>query len=301
MENLQSPIALGRWLRKVFQEGLAVDSQVEAYMASTFGTTDLQAVLATADSSEIDSLMELLFYPDAELQTRYEATWGHAIFNAGDPAQVVACLENEPVTAALLFPGRSRPFTLHVPPFALTGFVQRLNIAWQPPADIEKYLEKTLPPDQRLRVRVHLRNTQLHWSGERIDLVCLFLEKLPADDPAFYQGLAFILRTLWALEPGVSFFDFFIGQKYEHFQMLCNAEAFERRRQAANMEILMLQGDRAAYGDIEDIKARMRLIDTLCNAMFGRTRFFSQPAEHHITLDDNKGDDLLDSVFKTLI
>lgn len=301
MESNQASFALGEWLRKILQSGLPIDAHVETYMASTFGTTDLDAILAAADSSEIDSLMELLFYPDTNFQIRFEKRWGRVRFGPDAPPRVSACLAHPPVEAALYFPTQAGPVILQVPADVLIGFVQRLNITWQPPAVIDERLERSVPGDNAPEVRVRLRNARVRWTAERTGLLCLYLEKMPAAHPEFFAGLDLLLNMLWAVGPGADPYDFLIGQKQTRFQALCKAEDFERRRLAANMEILMLQGERAAYGDMDLIKRQMRLIDSICNALFGRTEYFAQPAEDRIQVDSRRRENVMDLVLKTLM
>jgi hypothetical protein len=148
---------------------------------------------------------------------------------------------------------------------------------------------------------VRLRNARVRWTEERTGLLCLYLEKTPAAHPGFFAALDLLLNLIWALEPGIDPYDFLIGQKQTRFQALCKAEDFERRRLAANMEILMLQGERAAYGDMDLIKRQMRLIDTMCNALFGRTEYFAQPAEDRIQVDSHRRGNVMDIVLKALM
>ncbi len=69
----QAPIQrtdLVPWIRSVFREGLVLTDDVARYMDSTFATQDLGAVLTNAAGSETGPLLELLCFPDRELQTR---------------------------------------------------------------------------------------------------------------------------------------------------------------------------------------------------------------------------------------
>jgi hypothetical protein len=43
------------------------------------------------------------------------------------------------------------------------------------------------------------------------------------------------------------------------------------------MEIMMLQGNRAAHGSISQWRLKMQHIDRICQVVFGRTQFFQQP------------------------
>jgi hypothetical protein len=50
------------------------------------------------------------------------------------------------------------------------------------------------------------------------------------------------------------------------------------------MEIMMLQGNRAAHGSISQWRRQMQQVDRICQALFGRTRFFQQPDAQSVNI-----------------
>jgi hypothetical protein len=300
MEHSPNSLRLSRWLRRKLQNGIHVDSSATAYMDSTFGTTDLPAILNTADSSETDSLLELLFFPDPALQADYEKQWGDAVFDSDDQIRVIEDLQASPPTISLTLADPEKTVRLEIPPYALDGMIRRLKITWQTPPAIDQTLKQILPDHLCLPVRVRLRNTEIQWSQKHIDLVILYLEKTSAEDRHFFEELDYLLELLGELMPDIAPFDFLTAKKQGLFDAWCKAETFERKRLSANMEILMLQGERAAYGDIRQIKHQIRLIDALCITLFGRTQYFAGPGEDCIWVESKQPDQILERVFKTL-
>lgn len=292
--------ALIQWIQGVFQEGLVLSDDVVHFMEATFGTRELDAVLSETGDSEIDSLLELLCYPDRQLQLRFESRWGHFAFTANDLAAVVNLLGATALRTRIISPAGTLLATVDMPSFALEAFVQRLKITWQPPSQLARALERHHPDERGLAVRVHLRNARLAWHADQIRLMGLYLSKMPAESEHFENGLTFLISILSELAPGSDGYDFLIAKKFSYFQSLCRAEDFERKRLSSNMEIMILQGARSAHGSIEEWRRGMRRVDLICEALYGRTQFFQQPGEHCLDVETTDTDRQIQDVMRLL-
>ena len=292
--NLQE--ALGQWLRRQLEEGIGVTEEVLDYLESTFGTRDLEAVLADDDSGEVDSLLELLFYPDISFQMAFEAKWGQKTISENDTDAVADTLCAVPPTARLRPPYTGTTLSLQVPDFACRAFVQRLRMCRKLHPDLAAILDNRPEDDDSLLTRVQLRNARLEWRDHRVDLMAQFLTRMPAQTKTFSDDLDFLVNILPEMAAGDDAYTFLTGKKFFYFKSLCSAEDFERKRSASNMEIMMLSGVRSAHGNIEEWRQLMRRVDRICQALFGRTEFFQQPDSQTIDLQDGK--DLEDVVHK---
>jgi len=286
MNDLALPTALTQWIRGVFRKGLFLTDDIARFMESAFGTQDLSAVLAQTQDSEIDSLLELLCYPDTDLQIQFESRWGQYPFTTNDLTAVVTLLGETGLRTRILSHAGTLLAFIDMPPFALEAFVQRLNITWQPPSELSSALAQHHPDNRGLAIRVHLRNARLLWHEDQIHLMALYLDKMPPESEQFETCLTFLISILPELLPGSDGFDFLVAKKFFYFQSLCRAEDFERKRQSSNMEIMILQGARAAHGSINEWQRNMRQIDLICQSLFGRTQFFQQPGEHCLDIEN---------------
>lgn len=278
--------ALSRWITGELEDGIGLTDDVLNYLDATFGTEDLSSVLADADDSEVDSLLELIFYPDVTLQLRYEARWGREIFTENDRETVMALLCAAPVVAGITLPGTQQKISIPVPTFASRSFVQRMNICWQPPAELAQAIEKHCTEDDGLMTRVQLRNARLNWHEAQISLMNRYLSLLPTEYETFASDLDFLISILSELTCGGDSYTFLIDKKFFYFQSLCSAEDYERKRMSSNMEIMMMSGARSAHGSIDQWRQFMRRIDRICQALFGRTQFFQQPDSHCVDLQN---------------
>ena len=292
--------ALAEWLQEIWREGLVLTDEVARFMDATFGSDDLATVLAESDDGEIDSLIELLCYPGKNIQIRYETRWGDQCFNPDDLSAVVAELSAADLKATVLSPSGSHLCSIELPTFALEAFVRRLNITWIPPQRLAEAVKRHHAGRRGMDIRVRLRNARICWDDNQTGFMELFLSKLPGEGDAFDACLDLLLSILWELKPGTAPHDFLIAKKFFYFKSLCRAEDFERKRLASNMETLMLQGARAAHGSIELWRHNMRLIDLICQALYGRTHFFQQPGDHCVDLTDMRDSRQIEDVIRLL-
>jgi hypothetical protein len=268
---------LADWVRATLGRGIHLDAALLACLESTFGTPDPGVLLADMQAGEAASFLELIFSPDRAVCHAYEVRWGRQPF----PPAAVQTLEEimvaAPVPSALHMPDGNEPLGLEVPDFALRSFVRRLNIAWQPPGALERVLDTHLDDDLRPTVRALLRHVRLPWFEHQVSLLDLFFSKgMPATDD-FESDLPFFCGLLDEYAPDQAPFDFLMAKKRFYFQALCKAQAFEQRLRSGAMELLMLQGARAAYGDIEQWRAWMRQVDRISMVLFAETRYFQEP------------------------
>lgn len=279
--------SLALWLKNQLESGLSVGDDVLDFMEATIGIHQLEDIWSCAGNSETDSLMELIFYPDRNFQTRFETRWGHVAFSSADQRAVIAQLTATPLTAVLLPPGNAVPWRCTVPDFALEAFVQRLNISWQPAPELDQVLQRHLAQEQRIAARVLLRHAPMTWHNYHVRLAVHFIRRMPAEARDYAPCFEFLLSILPELGTDQDPYTFLVSKKRFYFQSLCKAEDFEDRRRKTNMEILMMQGERAAHGSMEQWRGWMRMIDRICLVLFERTEFFHQPMEHSIDRQPN--------------
>ena len=288
MHSRNLPAALVQWIRSVFRKGLVLTEDVARYMDSVFGTQDVRDVLANAPDSESGPLLELLCFPDRKFQLRYESRWGGTAFTADDQRAVIAALGRAPLPTAIRSTDGDLLGAIEIPPFVLASVVLRLRITWQSASRLTRALTRHHRPERRAAIRVFLRNAGLQWHAAQIRLMEMFLEKMPAESDGFEACLAFLVSIMSELTPDCGMLDFLVAKKLFYFKALCRAERFERRRRSSNMEIMMLQGARAAHGDAEAWRHGMRTIDTICRALFGETRYFQRPDSDCLDLEQGK-------------
>ncbi|KJS29502.1 MAG: hypothetical protein VR64_20250 [Desulfatitalea sp. BRH_c12] len=288
---------LARWLRQVLQV-IPLEGALLEFAEATFGTHDLAALLADVDTSDAASFLELACSPDWPTRLDYEIHWGEQLISKTQSDHLLQALLRKPLAARMRASGQP-PVRLQLPDFAIAAFVARLKITWQPPDPLNAPLHD-LPDGPYWMTRARLRQARLAWHAGQVHLMALFLAHLPATDPDFEESLDFLLAILGDLGPMQAPFAFFKAQKFSFFQSLCQYENFERRRRAGNMEILMLQGARAAFGSADHWRTCMRRVDHICTALFGRAPFFQQPLDSCLDVSDQTPEARMQTLFREL-
>jgi hypothetical protein len=268
-----------QWARQVLQRPIRPDKAWIDMLEATLGTRDPAVLQNEGESSENASILDLLFYPDRQAQLDFERLWGERPFSTAQADTLVEELLKEPITASLHMDVAPHTLTVRVPDFAVAAFIARLKITWQAPAGLLPVLHTILSPHELIEVRSRLRHTRIDWHAVHIQLIERFLTRIPITSADFPPCWDFLLSILDELRPEDTPFEFLTAKKLFFFQSLCQNEAFERRRLNSNMEILILQGARAAHGDLHLWRTGMRLVDRICTALYGHTRFFQRPLE----------------------
>lgn len=287
-------IQIADWIRQVFRAGFSLDRERLNEMEASFGITDPAELFADPLSSEAASFLDLLFFPDRAVRQAYEARWGDQTCTGETVRAVLDVLGHPPAVAFLHIEGRTHPVALNASEDVVAGFVHRLNIDWHPPDALHGVLRSRLETPHRSMVGAALRQTRLDWHENQVAMLDLFLSRFGPLSEDFETSLTFLLSNLYTLDPAADLFGFWVARKFFYFQSLCNAERFEQRRQAVNMETLILQGERAAHGSIQQWREWMRQVDRICVVLFGRTEFFQQPLAEHAGFDKADLDGIID-------
>ncbi|MCP4748968.1 MAG: hypothetical protein GY874_22980 [Desulfobacteraceae bacterium] len=303
MKPNKRPAELALWVSRTIETGINAGHDVLHYLETTFGSANLEHVLSTGSDGETESLIDLIFFPDKSIQAAYEQTWGKFVFSIPEQQQVIDHVNAGKLVATVSMPKHSgSPVSLKVPDFAIASFVHRLNITRKIPHSILTLVEKHYPQSRQTAIRVHLRNTAVNWHRTQTELMSQYMTKMPQTHQDYNTGLSLLLSLLWEQKTDEPPYDFLIRKKNYYFQILCKAEEFERKRMAGNMEILMLQGERNVYGQDKELKQSMKLIDKICQNLFGRTEFFTQPMNHYIQNSlDNTPAASIDTILKTIL
>ena len=248
-------------IRAFMAEGMVLSEEVQRFMETTFGDADgqtLQDVLVDPDSSEQESLLDLIFFPDTDLQVAIEPLLATHNLSEADIRQLAERLKRVPAAARLRVPGEARRIALEMPAFAVDALLSRLNLAWQPTEDlaaaIAKWDAQSLSPvgdqrDGRLRLRVRLRNAGLRQTATQVRFLSHFLERMPAAGEGFVDQLDFVLVFLQEHQDARNLYEALMDRKrfiFRHLQKARRAAEFAARN---NMETLAMTGVRTPYFD----------------------------------------------------
>ena len=264
-------------LQKILCGGITLSSGVIHYIDSTFSnptTTELQALLHDDSNCEKDSLTELLLFPDETMQLQLERLLEGLYFQKEDEKSVLDDLLQVPMQVAIRFPGDRGSFHLLVTEDLARQFIARLNISKHLNPDLLEALNHYENENISNRIKVKMRNSRFSPTDEKTKFLCLFFEKFDSQDNDIFECLEFVLSFLDEPTIDNDIYRTLMAKKEFYFRSLQKAKQLDTQLQRHNMETLLAQGKRIVLIDQRDARNKMRIIDRIGRAVFGKTEYF---------------------------
>jgi len=294
--------ALANAIRAIFQRGLMLSPDALHYIDSTFSTPSLEeirAILHDEFNCEKEPLLELIFFPDEVLQVLLEELLESYPYQKEDEPKVLGALFAKKLETTLVFPGSHNSLTLEVPRDTAAQFVSRLNIAKKIDPEQLAAIGRHIEDVHQKRFKVRLRNARSVFSRKKTAFLCAFFEKMNADITTALNAMDFLLGFFDELKEDTDIYRALMDKKRFYFQNLQKALKSDELLQAQNLETIISQGARIVYFDKNDARKKMRLIDQISRAVFGRTENLEQnPAD--VDLGDFNQKDGLRKMFRIL-
>ena len=263
-------------LQKILSKGIDLSSEVIHYIDSTFSNPtarELQTILIDDTNCEKDSLMELLLFPDETMQLQLELLLERIHCKKGDEKFVLDNLLQNPMQVTIHFPTDRDAIRLSVTEEIACQFISRLNISKHLAPDLLAAIER-YDENIRNRIKVKIRNTRFSFSERKNEFLCLFFEKFDSQDNDIFECLEFIIGFLEDLKHSNDIYQALMAKKKFYFISLQKAKQLETQLQKHNMETLLAQGKRIVLIDQKDARKKMRIIDRISRAIYGKTEFF---------------------------
>ncbi len=293
MESEDKCGLLARELKKILSGGITLSSDVIHYIDSTFSnptTAELQTILHDDSNCEKDPLMELLLFPDESMQLQLEPLLERLQFEADQEKSVPDYLLREPVQVTIRFPEDRGSLNLIVTEDIACRFISRLNISKHLNPDLLEALNRYDDENISKRIKVKIRNSRFSPTEENIKFLGLFFENFDSQDNDIFECLDFAFCFLEELKQANDIYQSLMAKKKFYFFSLQKAEQLETQLQKHNIETLMAQGKRVVLIDRKDARKKMRIIDRISRAIFGKTEYFEplHDGEEHIELSPDK-------------
>lgn len=266
-------ILLAQTLTAILTKGIPLTPTVLQFMESTLGITtpsELEDLAAADTDGQADSLIELIFFPDEPLQVQVEPILSQEQFTPEDQKKILTHLLDTLPRAAVLFPEHSQKAHIPLPESAARKFLERLKISKQLHEDLVHAVTRHMAPDHALLVRVKLRNAPFLHTAGNISFLCDYFKAFGPRPGDFFSFFDFTLGFLQELPPAAPIYPALMKKKESCYQNLKKAEKFEQQLEKYNIETLMLRGIRTPCINMDDMKARIDIIDRIALAVFNK-------------------------------
>jgi len=270
-------ILLAERIVKILEDGIHLNSDVMHFIDSTFSSpciNELEKIIADNSDCERDSLIELIFFPDEEIQARLEALLEIHNYCKEDEKKVLDYLSSGQIESTIHFPDDKGTLSVKMPYEAAGRFLTRLNIHRNIDEKISAAIDTGVSQKLKISVKVKLRNTVNEIAENKIFFLCDFFEKMESESGDFLECLDFTLSFLDEAENTSDLFRALMDKKRFYYKNVQRAEKFRQQLEKGNMETMILQGVKAPYINIEDETRKMDLIDKISLSVFGRTEYF---------------------------
>jgi hypothetical protein len=287
---------------EILRSGLMLNAAAQHYIDSTFSNPpiDRLATLVKEDTNcETDSLVELLLFPDESIQLQLEEIIEAGGFEKHDELAIQELVCDQLFRTRIYFPDGRGSFAMAVSPSNVAQFTARLNLSRPLNAKLRSAIAQYVAPPLQVRCKVRLRNAKPIGPAGHIQFLMEFFKKMQTAPGEFLDALDFILSILDELEDEPHMFEVLMAKKRFYFWSLQKAENLDMQLMKHNMETLLLKGKRVSYVDKADARKKIRLIDRISLAVFGKTESFDlTPAEaQSMTLE---GKDAIEKLFHEL-
>lgn len=272
------PHDLGEKILELIQSGIIIDDDVMHYIDSTFSTPsakEFAGILSDPSNCETETVLELMFYPDLQMQEKIELTLKTNNYNTDDVESAISYLSQKRLTVPLTFTDHRGTLTVPATDSIIRQLMSRLNITRQIDARLVKTLSR-FDEDKTgdLRIRVLLRNCRIEFSDAVCSFLCVYIEKMYAESPYFEDAFTFLLNFFEYTDPTQDVYFSLMGEKKALLHNIDQAEKNEQALKKNCVEALMLKGVSLLSIDVAAARKKIVLIDHICISIFGKTELY---------------------------
>jgi len=280
MEPQEKCEVLADEIKKILSKGIDLSDDVVHYIDSTFfnpSIEELQTILADDANCEKDSLMELLFFPDESLQIQLEESLERYRPQNKDEDKLLVCLGRHPLQVTFRFENERGALKLLIPEDVIPLFLTRLKLSKHLDT---KLIESILNYGDTKNIngfKVKIRNSRFSPSDTKTGFLCSFFDKIGSGSNDIFECLEFVLDFLDEIKKDGGIYQALMARKKSYFMSLQKAKKMDARIEKYNIETLMIRGERVVLIDQADARKKMRIIDRISRAVFGKTEYFDPP------------------------
>lgn len=264
---------------EIFDKGLALDPGAMHYIDTTFSFPSIEELLRIFSrdaDSESDSAIVLVFSPDERFCERIEDLVQVLDFDKSDEAAILADVTSRRIVTTVFLPEGRGSLRLAMPPDLARQFVSGLNITTKIDASLIEAIEKFIEPTRQRLCRVKLRHARFNPAAEKKSFLCLFFEFVQKDED-WLRRFEFILNFLTEVPDGGDVSAALMRRKRFYIKNLQRVLAIEEQTRGKNMETMIQQGLQVPHINKRDVSRKIRWIDEISLAVFGKTDYFGAP------------------------
>ena len=257
-------------IESILWEGFRLLPETLHFIESTFDCTSIKTLAVKLDDnsdSDHHTITELIYFPDEAMQLRIEDVLEQGNYVISDEFSIVDLLvRNRPATR-IFWPAAPEPLNQLLPVAAAKPFLSRLHITRRIDPKLLGTIQTRVSRDNRLAVKVKLRNCNVPQTPARISFLNAVLTKIETASKPPFECLTFVLNLLPEIETGSDIYHILSGKKMGAIRNLQLARNYQSRLKKGNIEILLAQGIRSPFVNQSQLMKEIILIDEICLAL----------------------------------
>lgn len=294
---------LTRTLLEELRRGLTPDKESSHFLESTFAITqpeELRLFLADEENPEREMLLELLFFPDRKTKLRLEPLFTRCRCTAEDEKAILDAVCREAITVDITLAGCTEPIGVTLPKACTELFVKRLNIQANPPESVVEAARSHLKGGRDTLFLVLLRGEKMPWTAEATGFINRLLKGLSGRGPdlELETHLVTAIITMSSFAGGTTLQDHFLDIRQHMEAAAEKAHQFEEGLKTLTMETMMMQGMIGPSHTEEEMRHKIRVLDTLILEGFGIDPTLMEPVQ--VDLGTFSGSDGVTGMFKAM-
>jgi len=264
-------------IMRLLDRGITLDDATVHYIDSTFacpGAKNFQEILADSGNCETETLLDLIFFPNIEMQEQLEPVLASHGFDDNDVESVIRALQKKNIQVRILFPDDRGEFFMQAPEAAIRQMIHRLCIAKTIDARIISALQATIHDKSEIyQIQVMLRNCRVPFFDAFVHALCQCIEIMRPTSDYFRPAFDFLLDFLETADPSKDIYAGLMHKKQMLAHMIVQAEKNEQILGKSSVEAMMLSGLRIPAIHVGEARKKIALIDHLCLSLYGKTEF----------------------------
>ncbi|MFO8031984.1 MAG: hypothetical protein R6U22_05535 [Desulfohalobiaceae bacterium] len=250
---------------------LELDQQSLHSLQSLWGIENpaqLQDFLDQAGDSEIQTLLELILFPDQECKLRIHSCLGQDQISPAEQGEVFQNLIQQPPQARIFFPEHAESVLLELDPGTVDWFLARLQLSRPLSAELNAVLQGKFPQEEALRISLQIKSRPELPQGSRQELLLGFLSRADPQETVFWHCLQLVLDLSQEMDPGEGIWNFLVRKKLELEHSLRLAQKLNQQLDTLPMEALLMQRVSILCINQDQVREQLLTLDRICLMLF---------------------------------
>ncbi len=264
-------------ITEFFSNVITADNDVFTFAESALGISDVEELARrlSDDDSYGDGLVDLVFFPDHKLRLALECLIPLHGFSSEEIGSITGLISTDLKTATVLIKDSCMAANVEITGTIMKRFIGRLNLDIRLPFNGPGDFPESLSDDDIISIRVLVRNARYRPTSERDRVILALIAGLTAmagesKTELIHDCLKQLLDLFNENRPDSDIFKILSDTKRYFTDLLEKISQFTDFLDRYSMEFLMSKKMQPPVADAEEIRKRMRLLDLICSAVYGR-------------------------------